>query len=193
MLNIVLFGPPGSGKGTQATKMEDKFDLVHLSTGDILRSEIAARTQLGMEAKEVMDKGELVPDHVVISMIGNKIESAPKTSGFIFDGFPRTTAQAIALDELLQQLGEDVTCMIALQVDKDELVQRLLKRGVETGRSDDNIETIEHRIEVYEEQTAPAIDYYDKQNKYRPVDGQGDIDTVFNRIEKVMKTINPNK
>lgn len=193
MLNIVLFGPPGSGKGTQAEKMVGKFDLVHLSTGDILRNEIAAKTQLGLEAKETMDKGELVPDHVVIGMIGNKIKQAPETSGFIFDGFPRTTDQAVALDELLQQSGEDVSCMIALQVEKDELVQRLLKRGVETGRSDDNIETIEHRIEVYEEQTAPAIDYYDKQNKYKPVNGQGDINIVFNRIEKVLEAIDPNK
>jgi len=187
MINIVLFGPPGAGKGTQAAKIVDKYNLEHLSTGDLLRGEIAAQTALGMEAKKLMDKGELVSDDIVIGMIENKIEQAADPKGFIFDGFPRTTAQAVALDEVLSKKGLEISGMVTLEVDKDELVKRLLKRGQDTGRSDDNLETIENRINVYNKQTAPVIEYYDGKGKYHPVEGMGDIDEIFGRIEGVIK------
>lgn len=186
MLNLVLFGPPGAGKGTQAVKIVEKYNLVHLSTGDLLRSEILAETDLGKQAQVIMEKGELVSDEIVIGMIKSRIETNTSAQGFIFDGFPRTTAQAEALDELLKALNTGITTMVTLQVDKDELIKRLLKRGQESGRLDDNLETIENRISVYEKQTAPAIEYYDKQGKYSPVNGMGSINDIFGRICEVL-------
>ena len=186
MLNLVLFGPPGAGKGTQAAKIVEKYNLIHLSTGDILRGEIANKTELGLEAKKLMDKGELVPDEVVIGMIKNKVSSNTDAQGFIFDGFPRTTPQAEALSELMESLNNPISAMITLEVDKDELVQRLLKRGEETGRSDDNLETITNRIGVYEKQTAPAIAFYEKEGKYNPINGVGSVDEIFGRICEVL-------
>jgi len=182
MLNIVLFGPPGSGKGTQSEKIIEKYGLVHLSTGDILRNEIAKKSELGMQAKAIMEKGELVSDDIVIGMIKNKIESQASAKGYIFDGFPRTVDQAKALDELLESLNQEITLMITLEVKKKELVERLLKRGLETGRSDDNLKTIENRINVYMNQTAPVIEYYKKKDKYQPVNGEGSIEEIFERI-----------
>ena len=156
MLNIVLFGPPGAGKGTQSEKLINKYELVHLSTGDILRSEIAEGADLGMEAKELMDEGILVPDEVVIGMIRSKIGKNPQAKGFIFDGFPRTEAQAEALDELLDHINTSIDMMLALEVDNDELTSRLLKRGEDSGRSDDKNEgIIRTRIEEYDRKTAP--------------------------------------
>lgn len=183
MLNIVLFGPPGSGKGTQSTTLIEKYNLVHLSTGDILRGEIAAQTPLGLEAKKKMDKGELVPNEVVIGMIGNKLSANPNANGFIFDGFPRTTAQAEALDNLLTEKGTSITVMLALEVEKDELVKRLLNRGKDSGRADDqDINVIENRIAVYNKETAVVADYYKKQGKFTPIHGMGAVSEIFDRL-----------
>jgi adenylate kinase len=182
MLNIVLFGPPGSGKGTQAEKIIHKYNLTHLSTGDLLRAEIAGRTELGMKAKSIMDTGALVPDEVVVGMIKNRINAEQNPKGFIFDGFPRTVAQAESLDNLLAENNMSITMMISLDVKRQELINRLLKRGKEQGRSDDNLGTIENRIKVYEDQTTPVMNYYDEQGKARYVDGMGTIEEIFERI-----------
>lgn len=189
MLNIVLFGPPGSGKGTQSEKLIAKHKLVHLSTGDLLRSEISGKSDLGIKAKAIMDKGELVSDDIVIGMIRNKINSNLDSKGFIFDGFPRTVAQAAALDKVLAESGKSISLMVTLEVPKDEVIQRLLKRGEETGRADDNIATIENRLNVYLSQTAPVMGFYEKQGKYLPVDGLGSIEDIFGRIEAEIKKI----
>jgi adenylate kinase len=189
MLNIVLFGPPGSGKGTQSEKLIKKYKLVHLSTGDLLRNEIANKTELGMKAKSIMDKGELVSDEIVIGMIRNKITSNKNARGFIFDGFPRTDKQAVALDELLSESEIPINLMITLEVDKEELIKRLLKRGEETGRADDNLQTIENRINVYIRQTSPVIDFYKKQGKYHPVHGIGSIEEIFSRIVREIQSL----
>lgn len=183
MLNLVLFGPPGSGKGTQSEYLIKKYKLVHLSTGDILRGEIAQKTTLGVEAKKFMDKGELVPDVVVIGMISNKLDQHEDANGFIFDGFPRTTAQAEALDKLLEEKQISITCMLALEVEHNELVGRLLNRGKDSGRADDqNQAIIENRIRVYHKETSPVINYYNAQDKYKAIDGMGSIDEIFNRL-----------
>jgi adenylate kinase len=183
MLNIVLFGPPGAGKGTQAVNLIEKYALVHLSTGDILRGELAAKSTLGLEAKKYMDKGELVPDEVVIGMIEVKLDQNPMAQGFIFDGFPRTKAQAGALDGLLQRKKTAISIMVALEVEKQELVNRLLGRGKVSGRADDqDISVIENRIAVYNRETAPVIDYYSGQGKFKPVDGMGTIGEIFGRL-----------
>ncbi|MFO7659067.1 MAG: adenylate kinase [Bacteroidales bacterium] len=183
MLNIVLFGPPGAGKGTQATKIIQKYQLAHLSTGDILRGELSAKTTLGVEAKKYMDKGELVPDEVVIGMIESKIEQNAGVKGFIFDGFPRTTAQAEALDKMLNKRNIPITIMLSLEVEKDELVKRLLGRGQESGRSDDqDVTVIENRIKVYNSETAPVKGFYEKQDKLESIAGMGTIDEIFNRL-----------
>lgn len=187
MLNIVLFGPPGSGKGTQAENIIGKYGLKHLSTGDLLRAEIAGQTDLGMKAKAIMDKGELVPDEVVVGMIEKRITAEKDPKGFIFDGFPRTVAQAKALDKMLASKKTSITLMINLDVDRQELINRLLKRGQRQGRSDDNLETIENRIRVYEDQTTPVINYYDQQGKAREIDGIGSIEEIFMRIVKVLE------
>ena len=182
MLNLVLFGPPGSGKGTQSENIIKKYQLVHLSTGDILRAELAANTELGLMAKAIMEKGELVSDEIVIGMIANKLDATPDVKGFIFDGFPRTVAQAEALDKLLESKGMKVDMMLGLEVEKQELVNRLLKRGEETGRADDNLETIENRINVYNNQTTPVTNYYKAQGKYYPIDGIGNIVDISKNI-----------
>lgn len=184
MLNLVLFGPPGAGKGTQAEFLIDKFDLIHLSTGDLLRSEIAASTPLGIEAKKNMDKGELVPDEVVIGMIGNKLATNKEANGFIFDGFPRTVAQAEALDKLLNENRTPVSGMLCLEVDKQELISRLLTRGKTSGRSDDQNESIiENRIQVYHDKTSPLKDFYLAQNKHFSIDGMGSVDEIAERLK----------
>jgi len=183
MLNLVLFGPPGAGKGTQSEKLIRKYNLVHLSTGDILRSEIAAGTPLGTEAKKLMDQGILVPDEVVIGMIRSKLEQNSKSNGFIFDGFPRTTAQAQALDKLLEEMGTSITMMLALEVDDEELTKRLLHRGKDSGRADDqNEDIIRNRIKEYNNKTAPLKEYYTKQGKFHAVHGIGEIEEIFNGL-----------
>jgi len=189
MLNIVLFGPPGSGKGTQSEKIIEKYGLSHISTGDLLRSEVAAQTELGKQAKEIMDKGELVSDKIVIGMIRNKLEESQDGSGFIFDGFPRTVEQARELRKALTDYDERVSVMISLEVPREELVKRLLKRGKDTGRSDDKLETINNRIDVYNRQTVPVTYYYDKMHKHAGVEGTGSVDKIFERIVEVIGLI----
>jgi adenylate kinase len=189
MLNIVLFGPPGSGKGTQSEKIIDRYGLTHFSTGDMLRAELAAETELGKQARSIMEKGELVSDEIIIGMIRNRISGQTGASGFIFDGFPRTVAQAEALDVLLDDLGMGIHVMLGLEVDRQELIDRLLKRGHEQGRSDDNLETIENRIKVYEDQTSPVMGYYKGQDKYRGVDGVGSIDDIFGRLTRIIEDL----
>ena len=189
MLNIVLFGPPGSGKGTQSEKVIEKYGLVHISTGDLLREEVAAQTKLGVKAKEIMDKGELVSDKIVIGMIRNKLEEHKDGAGFIFDGFPRTVDQARELRKALTDYDERVSVMISLEVAREELVKRLLKRGEETGRSDDNLETINNRIDVYNRQTMPVTYFYQKMRKHAAVEGTGSIDKIFARIVEVISRV----
>ena len=183
MLNLVLFGPPGAGKGTQAEKLIAKYQLVHLSTGDILRGEMKAGTELGKQAKSLIEKGELVPDSVVIGMIASKLDSNKSAKGFIFDGFPRTTAQAEALDKMLAERTLAVSGMIALEVEKQELISRLLNRGKSSGRADDqDMNVIENRINVYNKETSPVKSHYEKQKNYFPINGIGTIDEIFDRI-----------
>lgn len=183
MLNIVLFGPPGAGKGTQSEKLIAKYGLVHLSTGDILRSEIARGTALGMEAKQIMDRGDLVSDEIVIGMIESKLDANPNANGFIFDGFPRTQAQAVALDDLLQKKGTAISAMLALEVDNEELVKRLLLRGKESGRPDDaNEDIIRNRVNEYNNKTLPLKKYYSEQAKFHSINGIGSIDSIFNQL-----------
>lgn len=183
MLNIVLFGPPGAGKGTQSQKLIDKYSLIHLSTGDLLRSEITAGTELGLKAKSLMDNGLLVPDEVVIGMISNKVQENRNAGGFIFDGFPRTVPQAQGLDKLLMEQGTEISCMIALKVDDEELTKRLLLRGKTSGRPDDqNEELIRKRVDEYNTKTTPVADYYSGQGKYFAVDGIGEIEEIFGAI-----------
>ena len=183
MLNIVLFGPPGAGKGTQSQKLIDKYGLVHLSTGDILRSEIARGTALGMEAKQIMDRGDLVSDDIVIGMIEAKLDANPNANGFIFDGFPRTQAQAVALDDLLQKKGTAISAMLALEVSDEELIKRLLLRGQESGRADDqNVDIISNRVNEYNNKTLPLKNYYSEQGKFHSIKGIGTIDGIFNDL-----------
>lgn len=183
MLNLVLFGPPGAGKGTQSENLISKYGLVHLSTGDILRSEIERGTALGKKAKEIMDKGELVSDEIVIGMIESKLDDNANAKGFIFDGFPRTTAQAIALDDLLQKKGTGISGMLALEVDDEELTTRLLKRGESSGRADDrNEEVIRRRIQEYNNKTLPLKNFYSEQGKFHSIDGIGTIDGIFKSL-----------
>ncbi|ADB41069.1 adenylate kinase [Spirosoma linguale] len=192
MLNLVLFGPPGAGKGTQSEYLIKKYNLVHLSTGDLLRSQIAAGTELGLRAKQLMDQGLLVPDEVVIGMIESKLQEnqtpathsdGSLTGGFIFDGFPRTVPQAVALDQLLSIHNTKITIMIALVVDSEELTRRLLLRGQTSGRPDDqNEELIRRRVKEYNDKTAPVADYYSQQGKFAAIDGIGEIDTIFKEI-----------
>ncbi len=183
MLNLVLFGPPGAGKGTQSENLIKEYKLIHLSTGDLLRSEIKAGTELGLRAKSLMDQGLLVPDEVVIGMIDNKLRENQAVEGFIFDGFPRTVPQAEALDELLSSYNTSILTMIALVVDEEELTRRLLLRGQTSGRPDDqNEELIRRRVQEYTNKTTPVAGYYSQQNKFAAIDGLGDIDGIFNLI-----------
>src|SRR5690606_15531194 len=190
MLNLVLFGPPGAGKGTQSQKLIEKFQLLHLSTGDLLRGEIAKGTALGLEAKKLMDDGQLVPDEVVIGMISNKLTENPDVKGFIFDGFPRTVAQAEALDTLLKNHSEQISAMIALEVGNEELETRLLLRGKDSGRPDDaNPEIIRKRIAEYQSKTTPVANYYKQQGKLNTVYGIGTIEDIFSKISEVVEQL----
>ena len=183
MFNLILFGPPGSGKGTQSEKIIEKFHLVHLSTGGLLRSQIAQQTALGLEAKKLMDKGHLVPDEVVVGMISTALEENPQAKGFLFDGFPRTAAQAEALDSLLEIKKTPVKVMLALDVSEDELVKRILKRGQSSGRTDDTDEAIiAARVAEYKNKTEAVADYYRKSDKVVMVPGEGSIDEIFVRL-----------
>ena len=190
MLNLVLFGPPGAGKGTQAKLLAQKFNLKHVSTGELLRKEIAANTEIGIIAAQLIDKGEFAPDYIVIEMIKEVITSKSSTVGFVFDGFPRNVNQAKKLDELLTENDSKVSVMIGLVVEKSQLVERLLNRGLESGRRDDKTaETIEHRIDIYNHVTTPIINYYEKQGKYHPISGMGTIEEIGEDLIEMVKKI----
>jgi adenylate kinase len=190
MLNLVLFGPPGAGKGTQSEKLINEYQLVHLSTGDILRAEVAAQTALGIEAKKLMDQGLLVPDEVVIGMIEAKIDANKNAKGFIFDGFPRTTAQAESLDKMLAKKGTSISLMLALEVEDAELIKRLLNRGLESGRADDQNESIiAKRINEYNTKTAPLKKFYTEQGKFHSINGIGSINEIFDSLSKVITAV----
>jgi adenylate kinase len=183
MFNLILFGPPGSGKGTQSEKLIAKYNLKHLSTGDLLRSELARKSFLGMEAKMFMDKGNLVPDEVVIGMINDALDSNPGIEGFLFDGFPRTAIQAEALDKLLSEKDTCIDVMIALDVSEQELIHRLLKRGETSGRADDdNEQVIKARIVEYHKKTAAVADHYKTAHKVVLIKGEGSVEEIFGRL-----------
>ena len=186
MINIVLFGKPGAGKGTQAEFLKDKYHMVHLSTGDIFRYNIKNNTPLGELAKTYMDQGDLVPDEVTIKMLQSEVDKHPQAAGFLFDGFPRTLAQAEALDAFLTSKDQQITATVALEADDNILVQRLLERGKTSGRPDDQDEAkIRNRYVEYNQKTAPLMDYYKAQDKFYAVDGIGTIEEVTNRLKKV--------
>ena len=183
MLNIVLFGPPGAGKGTQSEKLIARYNLVHLSTGDIFRANIKGATELGILAKSYMDKGQLVPDEVTIRMLESEVNKNPNAKGFIFDGFPRTQAQAEALDNLLKSKSVSITLMLALEVEEEELKKRLLLRVKDSGRPDDqNPDVIQKRIDVYNNETSPVKHFYTSQGKYKGINGIGEIEGIFNSL-----------
>lgn len=188
MLNIVLFGPPGAGKGTQSERLIEQYGLVHLSTGDIFRAHIKGATELGLLAKSYMDAGNLVPDEVTINMLKNEVLQHASPKGFIFDGFPRTTAQAEALEVFLSSINTSISMMVGLEVAEDELRERLKKRAEVSGRPDDaNPEIIQNRINVYKNETAPVKGFYQSQGKYKSVDGIGTIDEITNRLFAVIE------
>ncbi len=190
-LSIVLFGPPGAGKGTQSAYLIQQYGLVHLSTGDLLRAEIQAETDLGRQAQDLMNSGELVPDHVVIGMIRNKLEANLDAKGYVFDGFPRTKAQAEALDELLAIKQAPVKVMLSLEVPEEELVKRLKGRGETSGRSDDqDVTIIRKRINEYEQKTAPLKEYYKEQGKYKRIDGMGEVNEITQRLVDAIGSAN---
>ena len=187
MFNLILFGPPGSGKGTQSEKLVEKYGLIHLSTGNLLREEIAAKTPLGLEAKSFMDKGQLVPDEVVIGMIDSSLEHHKEAQGFLFDGFPRTVAQAQALDKLLELKKTNIATVLALDVNEEELIKRLLNRGKTSGRSDDVDESvIKKRLSVYNNETSPVADHYKKAKKFQPVKGEGTVYEIFSSLSEAI-------
>jgi adenylate kinase len=188
MRNIVLFGPPGAGKGTQSVHLVETYGLIHLSTGDIFRSNIKSNTELGQKAQSFMDKGQLVPDDVTIRMLESEVNKHLDANGFIFDGFPRTTAQAEALDAFLDARKTPVTCMLALEVEEDELKKRLLARAETSGRPDDaNPEVIQKRIDVYKAETAPVAGYYALQGKFTGIDGIGTIEEILDRLKAAIE------
>ena len=190
MLNLVLFGPPGAGKGTQADFLIEKFKLIHLSTGDLLRSQIAAKTEMGIEAKSYMDKGFFAPDWIVISMIKSILQENVNANGYIFDGFPRTVEQAWTLDLLLNEMGTPVSGMLCLSVEKEELIKRILLRGITSGRPDDqDVSIIENRIRIYNEKTLPLTKYYSAQNKYFKIDGMGTVEEIAQRLIDTVSTL----
>ena len=187
MLYLILFGAPGSGKGTQSDLLVDKYKLTHLSTGDLLRKEIASGSELGKTINEYISNGNLIPDEMMISMLSSHIDNTPATAGFILDGFPRTVAQAEALQNMLEQREGAQTILVDLEVDKDELINRLLKRGETSGRSDDNLETIQKRLEVYHSQTQPLHDFYVEEGNYLAIKGTGSIEEIFDNIKAAIK------
>lgn len=194
MLNLILFGPPGAGKGTQAKMLAEAKNLAHLSTGDILRGEVEAGTELGNKAKTIMDAGELVPDEVVVAMIENKVAALQsEKDGFIFDGFPRTVAQAEALDKMLTKKDLQIDALVRIEVPEEELVNRLLKRAEEEGRSDDNEETIRNRFRSYQEKTLPVARYYEENGHVAEVYGVGSVDEVRQRLDAVVEYVENNQ
>ncbi len=190
MKNIVLFGPPGAGKGTQAALLKDKYNLIHISTGDVFRYNIKNETELGKLAKSYIDNGDLVPDEVTIDMLKAEVDSNPDANGFIFDGFPRTESQAVSLDAFLKEKNESINGMVALEVPEDLLVERILNRGKTSGRADDqDVEKIKNRFQEYETKTSVLKEYYQNQNKYFGIDGVGSIEDITSRLEKVFDNL----
>lgn len=189
MLYLILFGAPGSGKGTQSDLLVEKYQLTHLSTGDLLRKEIASGSQLGQEIDQYISKGNLIPDQLMIDILNKTMDACNSSKGFILDGFPRTVAQAQALDEMLQTREGASTILVNLEVERQELINRLLKRGETSGRSDDNLETIQKRLEVYEAKTKPVNDHYKAKNQHAHIDGMGSVEVIFERIEKAIQPI----
>lgn len=185
-LNIVIFGAPGSGKGTQSEKLIEKYGLTHISTGDVLRKEIKSGSKLGKIADEYISKGQLLPDDLIVDILADTLDNSEIVKGVIFDGFPRTIPQAEALKKMLAERNMDISVVLGLEVEEQELIDRLLKRGEISGRSDDNIETINKRLEVYHSQTDPLREYYIKEGKYKPITGGGTIDEIFEKIKKVI-------
>ena len=182
MLNIVIFGAPGSGKGTQSERIVEKYGINHISTGDVLRAEIKNGTELGKTAKGYIDQGQLIPDELMIDILASVFDSFKDSKGVIFDGFPRTIAQAEALKKMLAERGQDVSVMVDLDVPEEELMVRLIKRGKDSGRADDNEETIKKRLHVYHSQTAPLIDWYKNEEKYQQINGLGTMEGIFAEI-----------
>lgn len=191
MFNIVIFGAPGSGKGTQSERIAKKYGLHHISTGEVLRQEIADKSELGLIAQEYISNGYLVPDDLVINMLADMINKHPDIKGFLFDGFPRTITQGEALDSLLREKNTSIAMVLNLSVDEKESISRMLKRGEQSGRSDDNLETIKKRIEVYKEQTEPLTDYYKKQGKLFRITGSGTSEDVLEKIMEEIDRMNP--
>ncbi len=185
-LNVIFFGPPGAGKGTQAKIIEEKYGLKQLSTGDMLRAEVSAQTSLGVQAKEIMDRGELVSDQIVIDMIAERVDSRECAQGVIFDGFPRTEAQAVALDEMLKSRAQNIDIVMELKVDDSALVERIEKRAKEEGRSDDTVEALKKRLEQYRSYSADVLPYYDKQREIAVIDGMAPISDVTSQIESIL-------
>lgn len=189
MFNLVIFGAPGSGKGTQSEKLIDRYGLTHISTGDVLRKEIAAGSELGKIADSYISKGQLIPDDLMVDILASEFDRLrPESKGFIFDGFPRTIPQAEALKKMLEERGEEVHSVIGLEVADEELMERLIKRGAESGRSDDNPETIGNRLKVYHSTTSPLRDYYTAEGTYRAIQGSGRVDEIFSRITEAIES-----
>ncbi len=189
MFNLVIFGAPGSGKGTQSEKLIDRYGLTHISTGDVLRKEIAAGSELGKIADSYISKGQLIPDDLMVDILASEFDRLrPQSKGFIFDGFPRTIPQAEALKKMLEERGEEVHSVIGLEVADEELMERLIKRGADSGRSDDNPETIGKRLKVYHSTTSPLRDYYTTEGTYRAIQGSGRVDEIFSRITEAIES-----
>ena len=189
MLNIVIFGAPGSGKGTQSERIVEKYGINHISTGDVLRAEIKNGTELGKTAKSYIDQGQLIPDELMIDILASVFDSFEDSKGVIFDGFPRTIAQAEALKKMLAERGQEVSVMLDLEVPEDELMNRLIKRGKDSGRADDNEETIKKRLIVYHSQTSPLIDWYKTEGQYHHINGLGTMEGIFEDISKAIETV----
>jgi adenylate kinase len=189
MLNIIIFGAPGSGKGTQSEYLIKKYNLAHISTGDVLRAEMKNGTELGKLAEGYISRGQLVPDDVVIGMLGHVLDSKKDVAGVVFDGFPRTLPQSNALDNLLKERGEEVSVVVSLEVEDPELIDRLIKRGQQSGRSDDNLETIKSRLDVYKDQTSPLKEHYKNTGKLASVKGVGTIDEIFVLISEAVDKV----
>ncbi|NDV97216.1 adenylate kinase [Dysgonomonas sp. 521] len=189
MLNIIIFGAPGSGKGTQSENLIKKYNLAHISTGDVLRAEMKNGTELGKLAEGYISKGQLVPDDVVIEMLANVLDTKTDVSGVVFDGFPRTIAQSEALEKILEKRGEKISVVVNLEVEEPELIDRLIKRGQQSGRSDDNLETIKSRLDVYKSQTSPLKEHYEKSGKLATIKGLGTIDEIFTLISEAVDKV----